>query len=132
MNQRFAMPTLGLLLTIHAPLWAQGGHVRIRVTQPTGEALPRAVVSLLGSHDKPIASVETNNQGEVVWTRLPWHTTNFQVSCTGFRSARTTVNIIPYNYDEHLLEVTLPIPTEAYYPPLPIQPVKRHWWQILR
>ena len=63
--------------------------------------------------------METNNEGEVVWTRLPWHTTNFQVSYSGFRSARTTVNIIPYNYDGNFWSYA-PDPDGRYYPPLPM------------
>ncbi len=121
---------LGALLTAVAPLGAQTGRVRFRVKAPTGEAMPRAEVFLLGSHDKPIASVEANLAGEIVWTHLPWRDCHFLVSSPGYVSGRPTV--IVRNSEEQLVEVTLAIPVERYYPPLPVQPAKHRWWQIFR
>jgi len=73
--------------------------------QPTGEALAHAGISLLDSHKKPIATVQTDKAGEVVWTHLPWRTFQFQVSFMGFFYSRPKITF--RNSDEQLVEVTL-------------------------
>jgi hypothetical protein len=140
---------IGALLTAVAPLWAQTGSVRIRVTDITGGGVPKAQVSLVDANEKPTRTAEANNIGEVVWTDLPLGDAHFLVSEPGFNSLRLVVTIrnaneqtvdarLAVGEERGLLEVQpvrVPPPQTLDSPSLqaPIsRPAKRKWWQIFR
>ena len=98
---------IGALLTAVAPLWAQTGRVRIRVTDATGAGVPRAEVSLLDADDKPTRTVGANEAGEVIWTDLPLGDAHFVVIVPGFNSLRLAVTI--RNANEQTVEARLEV-----------------------
>jgi hypothetical protein len=123
----------GAVLLAAPALWAQTGRVRFQVKDPAGSPVSHAEVFLLGSRNKPIASVEANDAGEIVWTHLPWRDCHFQVSKAGFHNSQLTVTV--RNSDEQLVQVTLQAGIEDYfevYPPNASRPARHRWWQIFR
>jgi hypothetical protein len=148
-----------ILLLAVWPLLAQWqtGRVRIHVTDPTGDVIPLAEVSLLGADSQPVRTAKTSNAGEIVWPDLPLGDYLFLVSMPGFTRRQVTVTI--RNGEEQMIDVWLPIgsreiidDTEVTVEPMPIvQPVwamppqaldtppvqapvskaaKRKWWRI--
>jgi Carboxypeptidase regulatory-like domain len=84
---------VGTLLLAAAPLWAQTGAVRIRVTDPDGRAIPEASVSLANAWDRTVGSASTNNAGEVYRTHLPFGNLYFSASTPGFYTYRAGIAI---------------------------------------
>jgi hypothetical protein len=144
---------LGALLTAAAPLWAQIGRVRIRVTDITGAVIPAAEASLLGPNGKSILTLSANDNGEIVWTDLPLGESRFQVIVPGFKLRQLAAMI--RNGDEQKIEARLELGTVGgvvSVDPVQIQtpqaldpisgtvttresqpkPAKRRWWQIFR
>jgi hypothetical protein len=144
---------LGALLTAAAPLWAQIGRVRIRVTDPTGAVITAAEASLLGPNNKSILTLSANDNGEILWTDLPLGESRFEVHVPGFKLHQMTAII--RNGDEQKIEARLEVGTTGtvvYVDPVQIQtpqaldptsgavttrelqpkPAKRRWWQIFR
>jgi hypothetical protein len=142
---------VGALLTAVAPLLAQSGRARIRVTDPTGTVVPHATVSLLGSNDRPIRTEPADERGEVLLTDLPLGDSRFSVVVPGFMTFHGTVTV--RGSEEQVIEahlllgttgtvVTIDLAQPAQMPnpqtldqpaqPAPLKPTKRHWWQIFR
>jgi hypothetical protein len=85
---------LGALLSAAAPLFAQSGRVRSRVTDATGAVVPGAEVSQLGKDGKTLRSQTADSVGEVVWTDLALGDTQFQVHCPGFKNLELAVTVL--------------------------------------
>lgn len=100
---------LGALLTAVAPLWAQSGRVRIRVTDPVGAVIPQAKVCLLGIDDQPIRTAFADDLGEILWADLPLGDSRFLVAVPGFKFRRLTVTVRDAN--ETQMEAALEIGT---------------------
>lgn len=94
MIQRFTLTAIVAVLLMAASLaGAQPGRLRIRVTDPTGAAVPTAYVSLLGADYHPVRSIQANNEGETIWTGLPPGNYRFRVDVLGFQFRLLTVTI---------------------------------------
>ena len=147
---------VGALFTAIAPLWAQTGRIRIRVTDITGAAIPTATASLLGPDNKTLRTESADIAGEILWTDLPVGDSVIVVKATGFDSRRLTVT--SRNNKELLVEARLevgsmgtvvtlapepaPVPPSLASAPAPAvsqtaspaspQPRRKHrWWKIL-
>jgi Carboxypeptidase regulatory-like domain len=84
---------IGAPLLANAPLWAQTGAVRIRVTDSNGRAIPQASVSLANAWNRTISSASANNAGEVHRTHLPFGDLYFYASAPGFDPYRAGIAI---------------------------------------
>lgn len=119
---------VGALLAVIPPLWARSVPICIHVTDPTGQRLPGAQVTLLGANGKPIRTLTTDKAGVLVWEDAPLGDSHFRVSMTGFYFQVRTVTVHSDRYEEKL-EVTLQPNITDYYQ---VGPIKRNWWQIFR
>jgi hypothetical protein len=152
-NRRVAIP--GTLLMSIAPLWAQVGTVRVRVTSPDGSSIPKATVSLRDAGGRTLATVETNDAGEAVWTRLALGNWYFLAEIPGFSLAVAGIAICDHDL-EHTIALkltpiperdleritvdsaaamieTIPVPfCQALDLPPPPKTTTHHWWQIFR
>jgi len=132
---------IGAFLTAIYPLMAQSGRVLIRVTDLTGNVIPRAQVALLRPDDKPLRTEQADDMGDIVWTDLPIGESRISVASRGFATRRLVVTV--RNSDGMKVDAQLEVgrgvmvytsvahsdsPSEVGKPPRP----KRHWWQILR
>jgi Carboxypeptidase regulatory-like domain len=93
------------MLLTGLPAWAQTGALRVRVTDPTGARVPRATVSVRGSHEKIIRQEETDGSGEIVLTELPMGECAVSVIKGGFLTVRRKALI--RSAEEERLEVRL-------------------------
>jgi hypothetical protein len=146
-NLRIAI-FIGLLLTSLAPLRAQTGRLRIRVTDPTGEAVPGAEVSLIGSFDLPVRTIVADDAGETAWANLPSGELHFEV--VGYGPDFGSVDIEVLDQEEKIVSIrlepvdpaveailleTIQMPYSQTLDLAPVsrsKPAKRHWWQIFR
>lgn len=94
---------LGALLTAAAPLFAQSGRLRIRVTDASGAVVSDAPVSVLGT----LATATTDETGEAVFTGLRLGDSQISIVVPGFKTFRSTVTI--QGSGEQKLEATLQI-----------------------
>jgi len=118
---------VGALLTAVSPLFAASGRVKFRVIDPTGGPLPGASIAVLNSEDKAIQTIETDQFGEAVLTRLSLGDSRFAVTSPGFVNRQLTLTF--HNAKEVKVEVYLKLPvigTVVEVKPKP--PRKRHGW----
>jgi hypothetical protein len=93
------------MLLTGSPVGAQTGTVRVRVTDPTGAKVPRAIISVRGSHENIIRQEETDESGEIVLTGLPVGECVISVIKGGFLTVRRKVII--ESAEEERVEVRL-------------------------
>lgn len=115
---------VGALFTAVSPLLAQSGRVRVRVTDVSGAVIPGAQVSLLGKDRKPRRSLQTNENGETIFTDLRKGNSHFVVSRPGFDSLPLTVTV--QTPDELRVDAKLEVSIMGSFRP------KRRWWHIFR
>jgi hypothetical protein len=72
----------------------------MRVTDPVGDVLPGAQVTLLGAKDKPIRTLTTDKAGLLVWEDPPLGDSRFRVSMPGFYFQVRTVRVHSDDYEE--------------------------------
>jgi hypothetical protein len=76
-----------------APLRAQTGMVRVRVTDANGVAIPSATVSLLDNWDRTARTLSTNAAAQILWKGLPFGEWSFYVTDVGFQPYRAVISI---------------------------------------
>jgi hypothetical protein len=81
-------------VTIHANAQSTTGTILGRITDPTGAAIPNAVVTITNTQTSETHSIQTNGQGEYVMPQLPVGEYRVQSESAGFkRTARTGVTL---------------------------------------
>jgi len=144
-----AVLVVGLLIAV-APLFAQTGRVRIRVTDFVDGSVPTAEASLLGPNGKTQRTEPADAAGEILWTDLPLGDSVIVVSAPGYRPRRLTVTsrndrelLVEVRFDigsmeeeEVIVSPGVPLPatqsldsSSSSESPQPKRP-KRRWWQI--
>jgi hypothetical protein len=116
---------MGALLTLASPLLAQSGRVRFRVTDPTGEPVMGAEISLLNKEDETSLTLHTDQAGMAVFTGLPRGVARFKVASKGFLSVPVTVTIGGSKEVKVWANLKLPIVGEVV--PVPIRK-RKGWW----
>jgi hypothetical protein len=119
---------VGALLTAVAPLCAQSGQLRLRVTDITGAVAPGASVSLLGSNSQSLHTLQTGRDGEVVLADLPLGDSVISIAMPGFMTYRRTVTI--RDAVEQKVEATLEVSSTTMGEVVVTR--KRKWWQIFQ
>lgn len=123
---------IGAFLTAISPLMARSGRVRIRVTDITGDVVPRPEATLIGADGNPSRTVQGNESGEIVLTDLPLGVLKLRLTGPGFGTLLATVTV--HNSKELKVEATLMVGVTGMIveaEPEPLSP-KRHWWRIFR
>ena len=114
---------MGALLTAIAPLMAQTGRVRIRVTDATGAVIPTAEASLLAFDNRPIRTAKADEAGEILLIDLPLGNCRFRVSAAGFASRTLTITIA--NSEELQLDAKLEVGPIGEIVIVEAQPIKK-------
>jgi len=94
---------VGALLTAVAPLFAQSGRLRIRVTDITGAAVPNATITIENTETK----ATTDGSGEAILNGLPLGDSQVSITVPGFMTFRQTITV--RGREEQKLEATLQI-----------------------
>lgn len=98
---------VGAIFTAVSPLFAQSGRVRIRVMDAARTVVPAAEASLLDPEGQLMATAQSDERGEIVFTGLPIGDSKIKVSSPGFALLMLTVTV--RNEAELTLDATLQV-----------------------